>query len=547
MILPMSGPSLPSPLPLPLARLLEGIPILESQGDLAQPITGQTFDSRQAAPGRLFVAYQGVNRDVHDYLGEALARGASACLVERPLAQLRQRYGLPADATLVRVADARRARGLVAGALYGHPSRRLITAGITGTDGKTTTSCLLQALLAASLPAGLVSTVGARIGDAWLDTGLHATTPEPEDLQALLALMAQRGLSHAVVETSSHGLAQHRVAGVAYDLAVLTNLTPEHLDFHQSIEAYREAKGLLFGSLLRHPYKPEQAKTAVVNADDPHALWFAAQAPGPVLTYALGAPADFRLLRRLDAEGALQRYRVASPAGELDLATELPGDYNLANCLAALAGAYALGLSPSACLEPLAAFQGVPGRMEAIREGQPFAALVDFAHTPNALRQALMAGRQRANPDGRVIVVFGCAGLRDVPKRAAMGRAAAELADLTVLTAEDPRTESLNAIIAASAAALDEAGRVQGRDYWREPDRFEAIRRACAIARAGDVLLVCGKGHEQSLCFGEVEYPWDDREALKAALRGEAYGAELPTAIHHPPYPGDPSPKESRP
>lgn len=544
MIFSMSQPLLPDPSPVSLAQLLAGIPVLEVQGDLAQPISGQTYDSRQAAPGRLFVAYQGVSRDVHDFLGEALARGAAACLVERPLAELRQRYALPASATLVRVADARQARGLLAGALYGHPSRSLVTAGITGTDGKTTTSCLLHHLLAARLPAGLVSTVGARIGGEELDTGLHATTPEPEELQALLSLMVRRSLSHAVVETSSHGLAQHRVAGVAYDLAVLTNLTPEHLDFHQSIEAYREAKGLLFGSLLRHPYKPEQAKTAVVNADDPHALWFAAQAPGPVLTYALEAPADFRLQHRLSSQGALRRYQVAGPGGSLELATELPGDYNLANCLAALAAAYALGLDPADCLAPLAAFQGVPGRMEAIREGQPFTALVDFAHTPNALRQALAAGRQWTRPGGRVIVVFGCAGLRDVPKRAAMGRAAAELADLTVLTAEDPRTESLEAIIAASAAALDAAGRVEGRDYWREPDRFRAIRHACSLAREGDLLLVCGKGHEQSLCFGEIEYPWDDRKALRAALRGEPYGA-LPTASQVPVHP--PASKETRP
>lgn len=526
----------PPPHPLPLRSLIAEIPILEAQGDLETLIGGQTFDSRRAGPGLLFVAYQGLSQDGHGYLRDALDRGAAACLVERPLEELRARQGLPAGVPVVRVPDGRLARGLTADALYGHPSRSLVLAGVTGTDGKTTTSSLLHAVLAAAWPAGLVSTVAARIGDEEIDTGLHATTPEPEDLQALLALMVGRGLSHAVVETSSHGLAQHRVAGLAYDLAVLTNVTPEHLDYHESFEAYRAAKGLLFGPYLRHSFKPAQPKEAVVNADDPSAAWFAALAPRRPLTYSLGAaPADFRLLRRLDpdAEGR-RRYLVATPQGEQELATPLPGDYNLANCLAAMAGAHALGLGPADCLAPLAAFRGVPGRMEAIREGQPFAALVDFAHTPNALRQALLAGRERAGAGGRVIVVFGCAGLRDVPKRAAMGRAAAELADLTVLTAEDPRTEDLDAIIGASAASLLAAGRVEGRDFWRQPDRFQAIRQACALAGAGDVLLVCGKGHEQSMCFGMTEYPWDDRKALRAVLRGEAYG-DLPTARSTPP------------
>jgi len=522
---------LPAPRPRPLSELLAEVPVIAVSGDPACAIDHQTCDSRLTRPGSLFVAYHGVALDSHRFLADAAARGAAACLVERDPADLRAEQALPASLVLVQVADGRLARGLVAGALYDHPSRSMAIVGVTGTDGKTTTSSLLHAILVGvGRPAGLVSTVGARVGEDFVDTGLHATTPEPEALQALLALMRDRGLREAVVETSSHGLAQHRVADVAYDVAVITNLTREHLDYHQDLAGYREAKGMLFGALGRGPGKPGIVPTAVLNGDDPNLAWFAERSAGQRrLVYGLDAGVDFRLARRLQPQGSGQRFVAATPAGEVEVATTLQGDYNIANILAAMAAAYALGVAPRDMPAALARFGGVPGRMEAILEGQPFAAIVDFAHTPNALAQVLAAARGLAGPDGRVIVVFGCAGLRDVPKRADMGRVAGERADLTVLTAEDPRTEDLASIIAASAGGLLAAGRLEGRDFWREPDRFQAIRRAAALASRGDVLLVCGKGHEQSMCFGTTEYPWDDRLALRAALRGEAYGS-LPTA-----------------
>lgn len=526
-------PRLPAPRPRPLSALLAEVPVLAASGDLACAIDHQTCDSRQARPGSLFVAYRGVALDSHRFLADAVARGASACLVERDPEALRAEQALPPEVALVQVADGRLARGLVAGALYDHPSRQMAIVGVTGTDGKTTTSSLLHAiLLGAGRRAGLISTVGARVGEDVVDTGLHATTPEPEELQALLALMRDQGLEEAVVETSSHGLAQHRVADVAYDVAVLTNLTREHLDYHQDLAGYREAKGLLFRALARGPRKPGLVPTAVLNGDDHNLAWFAAIPAERRLVYGLQAGVDFRLARRLSPQGFGQRFLAATPAGEVEVSTALMGDYNIANILAAMAAAFALGVVPADMAAPLASFGGVPGRMEAILEGQPFAAVVDFAHTPNALAQVLAAARRLAGSAGRVIVVFGCAGLRDVPKRADMGRVAGERADLVVLTAEDPRTEDPAAIIDASARGLLAAGRVEGQDFWREPDRFQAIRRAVALARAGDVLLVCGKGHEQSMCFGTTEYPWDDRQALRAALRAETY-LSLPTFAPH--------------
>lgn len=527
---PMSAStSLPAPRPQPLASLLADVSVLDLSGDARRPIAYQTCDSRLVQPGSLFVAYRGVSEDSHRFLADAARRGATACLVEQDPARLRTEQALPPDLALVRVADARLARGLVAAALYDHPSRAMAVVGVTGTDGKTTTSSLLHAILVgAGRRAGLVSTVGARIGADLLDTGLHATTPEPEALQALLALMRDRGMDHAVVETSSHGLAQHRVAGIAYDVAVLTNLTREHLDYHQDLDGYREAKGMLFHALSRGPRKPGLPPTSVINADDPSAAWFSAIPAERRLSYGLEGQGDFRLLARLESRGALSRFTAATPGGEVEVEIPLAGDYNIANSLAAMAAAYALGVAPPEAVGPLARFGGVPGRLETIHEGQPFAALVDFAHTPNALAQVLTAARRMTGSDGRVIVAFGCAGLRDVPKRADMGRVAGRLADLILVTAEDPRTEDLDAIIAESARGLVEVGRREGRDFWRHRDRYQAVLHACALAEAGDVLLLCGKGHEQSMCFGDEEYAWDDRLALRAALRGERYGL-LPT------------------
>ncbi|MCB0215428.1 MAG: UDP-N-acetylmuramoyl-L-alanyl-D-glutamate--2,6-diaminopimelate ligase [Caldilineae bacterium] len=538
-----------------LAALLADVEILEAVGDLEVSITSITHDSRLAGPGTLFVAYRGVNLDVHRYLPDAFARGAAAALVERPVAELRRELQLPGEAVLVRVPEVRRARALVASALFGHPSRDMIVVGVTGTDGKTTTCTLIHAMLtAAGRRVGLISTVAAQVGQEALDTGLHVTTPEAEDVQRYLDLMRAAGTEIAVLETTSHGLHQHRVTGVAFDLAVLTNITHEALEYHGSFEAYREAKAKLFRMVSAADGKAGVEPCAVLNADDPSYARFASIPVARRLSYGLDTAADLRA-EAIESGPEGLRFRALTPAGSVEIRSRLGGRYNAANILAAMAAAQALGAPLDALAAGAVGLAGVPGRMESVDVGQPFHAIVDFAHTPNALDAALAAARDLTGPGGRVIAVFGCAGLRDPSKRAAMGRVAARRAELSLVTAEDPRTEDLDAIIEAVArgflaegahelpglgplpdrAPTDGAPSPRRPAFRREPDRFEAIRLACAAARDGDVLMLCGKGHEQSLCIGEVEHPWDDRLALRAALLGQGRDA----------LPGPPPPSPS--
>lgn len=533
-----SGPS-----PRALRDLLADVDVLDVFGDLDVQVARVTYDSRDCRPGTLFAAYQGVYQDVHRFLPDAFARGATAALVERPIAGLIAEFGPPPGATLVQVADVRLARAQIAAAQHGHPGRAMRIVGVTGTDGKTTTCTLLHAILgAAGYRVGVVTTVAARIGDDEIDTGLHVTTPEPEDLQALLARMRDAEVEIAVVETTSHGLVQHRVGALRFDVGVITNLTPEALEFHRTMDAYRDAKGLLFEKLVAAAGDAEAddlPPTAVLNADDPHFAHFAAIPVPRRLTYSrAGLPtADFRA-HDITLSPAGITFTAQTPLGDVQIRSPQAGTYNVSNILAAMAAGYAFGAGPDDWRAGVAAVGGIPGRMERVDAGQPFAAIVDFAHTPNALDEALQAARAMIGPGGRVLCVFGCAGLRDPGKRAPMGRHAGARADVTVITAEDPRTEDLDAILSAIAAGLAEAGAVEvapgardrraDRIFVRVPDRYEAIAEACARAGAGDVVIVCGKGHEQSLCFGDVEYPWDDRAAVRAVLRGERYG-RLPT------------------
>jgi UDP-N-acetylmuramoyl-L-alanyl-D-glutamate--2,6-diaminopimelate ligase len=317
------------------------------------------------------------------------------------------------------------------------------------------------------------------------------------------------------------------VAGCDFDVVAVTNVTHEHLDFHGTLSAYQQAKASLFEGLTRSFRKPGVDKVAVLNRDDDS------------FHYLSPIPADRQVVYSVDGEGDVTaqdvvfdpgstRFTLRTPAGETPIETALAGAFNVSNVLAAASVAVALNLSPGAIAAGVAAVPEVPGRMERIEEGQDFPAIVDFAHTPNALRRALETAQTMADDGGHVIVVFGCAGLRDREKRTMMGRIAGELADLVIITAEDPRTESLEEIMAESAAAATAAGKREGANLWRVPDRGEALRFACHEARKGDVVIACGKGHEQSMCFGTTEYSWDDREAMRRALRGETLDT-LPT------------------
>lgn len=514
-----------------LAQLLQDVPgILALTGPTELPINRVVSDSRQVTPGALFVAYRGIGTDAHRYIPDALSRGAVAVVGELPA---------PADrgiATYVQVADGRAALGWLCAAWEGHPSRTMTLVGVTGTDGKTTTTNLLYAILAAAgRRAALISTVNAVIGQVTYDTGLHTTTPDAADVQRYLGQMRDAGTEVGVLEVTSHGLAQHRVTGCLFDVAVVTNITHEHLDFHGSYAAYRDAKAMLFRSLLDQPprlaAKPgviRPPKSAVLNRDDASFAYLAALPAERTFTYGRDAaagpgthltahdvaflPAGLAFTIRISGEtpgDALAEFAIRSP---------LVGGFNVSNILAASAAGLALGVAPSAITAGVAEMTGIPGRMERIDRGQPFTAIVDFAHTPNALDRALETVRELTAHGGRVLCVFGSAGLRDREKRRLMGQVAARQADFTVVTAEDPRTEDLAAIMAETMGELRKLGREEGRDYAGIPDRQAAILYAVQQARPGDVVVVCGKGHEQSMCFGTVEHPWRDQDALAWAL-----------------------------
>ena len=474
------------------------------------PITAVTSDSRAVQPGALFVAVSGGSLDGHHFIPDALTRGAAAVVGTQP--------GLSLPVPYVQVSDGRSALARLAAAFYGYPARRLTVLGVTGTDGKTTTTNLIhQIMLAAGLRAGMISTINAVIGDEILDTGFHVTTPDATDVQSYLACMLAAGLTHVVLEATSHGLAQHRVDACEFDIGVVTNITHEHLDYHGSYEAYRDAKARLLQELALTGPKPQgNPRLAVINRDDQSYDFLHKLVTVRQVAYSLSPGADLWAEEVVYGPHGV-RFTAVAPGFKVELSSSLVGAYNVHNILAAVAAtALGLGLPAEAVQRGVAALSAVPGRMERIDLGQDFTAIVDFAHTPNALQRALETARQLTS--GRVLVVFGSAGLRDRQKRRLMAEVSARLADISVLTAEDPRTESLDAILAEMAAGASSQGGLEGQTFFRVPDRGEAIRLAVRLARPGDLVIACGKGHEQSMCFGETEYLWDDRTAMRAAL-----------------------------
>jgi UDP-N-acetylmuramoyl-L-alanyl-D-glutamate--2,6-diaminopimelate ligase len=523
-------------------------------------LSGFVEHTDDVAPGKCFVARVRTGSDGHAYIGKAVAAGASLILGQRPVAELAGALG---DIPYLRVKDTAVALAWLAAAWHGFPSRRLVMIGVTGTDGKTTTTNLIfQILKSAGLQAGMISTIKASIGDEEEPLELHVTTPEAPIVQAFLGRMVEAGVTHCVLEATSHGLAQRRVEAVDFDLAVVTNITHEHLDYHGDYAGYFKAKARLFESLQHsqnvtqsrppgNEYKEKVEKTAILNADDRSYEALAAIPAAHQLTYALDNPADitasnityrsetttFMLhlphhpLAKADSgqpspADPITRSPKLTPASPHPIATPLPGRFNIYNILAASAAAHALGLDPKHIAAGIAAVKALPGRMEAIDRGQPFRVLVDFAHTPHSLEAALRAAREMTG--GNVITVFGSAGRRDVAKRRLMAEAASEAADLTVLTAEDPRTESLDGILEMMAQGCRVQGGVEGTNFWRVPDRGQAIYFALSLARPEDLVLICGKGHEQSMCFGVIEYPWDDMRATAAALDALLSGEPMP-------------------
>ncbi len=473
-------------------------------------ITGIAIDSRAVKPGSLFVAMKGGTLDGHNYIQKAVENGAAAIIGEADLSGLSVPY--------IRLESTRQALTFLAAAFYNWPARKLTVIGITGTDGKTTTSNIIHKILVtAGIKAGMISTVNAVIGNEVLDTGFHVTTPDAHDVQRYLAKMVDAGLTHVVLETTSHGWAQHRVDGCEFDVAVVTNITHEHFDEHGSYENYRAAKARLFSSLERTKTKPQgNPRLGVINRDDRSFEFLNEFIKTKKLSYGLGDLADVRAVNAQYSSSGIE-FIAISNGFRVSIKSDLVGAYNVSNCLAALTAAvYGLGVAPETAARGIASLDGIPGRMEQIDLGQNFIAIVDFAHTPNALKVALEAARKMT--EGRVISVFGSAGLRDKEKRRMMAETSVDLADVSILTAEDPRTESLDGILEEMAEGARSRGGREGDTFWRVADRGEAIKLAIRLAREGDIVLSCGKGHEQSMCFGKTEYLWDDRTAMRAAL-----------------------------
>ncbi len=492
-----------------LADLIRALPRAKAWGDTAVSIASITCDSRQVMEGSLFVAYPGVAVDGHDFVPQALEKGAVAVVAERKIRGL--------GAPFVVVPNGREALAHLSAAWYGFPARKLTVVGVTGTDGKTTTCNLLHSILtAAGLRAGLVTTVNAAIGDRVMDTGLHTTTPDAPDVQSYLAEMVSAGMEIAVLEATSEGLAQHRMTACDFDLAAITNVAHDHLYFHGTREAYREAKAMLFRHLMAGYRKPGVPKVAVLNADDDSYRYLRSIPADRQWAYSIEGDVDI-VATGLRRSATDTRFAVQSPEEDFELRTALLGDFNVSNILAATSAALALGVPIDAIQRGVWAVKGIVGRMERVDEGQDFLAIIDFAHTPNALERALETARTLTS--GRVIAVFGCAGERDVAKRAWMGEISGRLADVTVLTAEDPRTEPLASILAEMARGAEKAGAVKGQGYFCVDDRAEAIQFAVDLAQPGDLVIACGKGHEQSMCYGTLETPWSEHKVLRTALR----------------------------
>ena len=498
-----------------LASLIEEIPGAELvRGDGDAVIEHVEHDSRRVEQGALFVAVPGFTVDGHAFLTDALDAGAAAVVVERG------RRGtwrhLPGDQPIVAVEDTRAALAQAAAALHGHPGREITVIGITGTDGKTTTAYILTSILeAAGARVGRLGTVDAYVPGTDIDSHTHRmTTPEAPEVQRLLREMVEAGCEYAIVEATSHGLALHRLDEVAFDIAVLTNLTGDHLDFHESFEAYREAKGRLFAALDQPP--GGAARAAVANADDPSASFLLGLTSQRAIRYGLETPGVDVTARHVELHADGSRFRLALPGAEVGTEIRMPALFNVANALAAAAAALALGIEPEAIGRGIAACHGVPGRMERIDMGQPFSVVVDYAHTGDSVRKVLSVLRELA--ERSLIIVAGAAGERDPGRRFGVGRAAAEGADFAVFTNEDPRSEDPATIVREIGRHAEEAGRVRGRDFIEVEDRREAIAAALARAEPGDSVVICGKGHERSIELGGESIPWDDREVTREEL-----------------------------
>jgi UDP-N-acetylmuramoyl-L-alanyl-D-glutamate--2,6-diaminopimelate ligase len=494
-------------------------------GDGDVDVTSIDYDSREATAGSLFVAVPGLTVDGHAYLGRAVAGGAEAVAVQADREGIWHALVEGGGADIIVLPDTRLGLAAISAAFYGYPARKLNVIGVTGTDGKTSLCYLVGHILArAGLKNGLITTAECRIGDELLpDTG-RFTTPEAPQVQAMLAQMVEVGCEWAIIEATSHGLAMNRVDACEYDIAAFTNLGSDHLDFHGSLDTYREAKGRLFEMLDTAVEKSIQ-KTAVLNRDDPAYGYFKQRSSARAIEYGFDPMAHVwaRDLRpepwQTWAEVVVQALGGGLASGQI--CVPKPGRMNVYNALAATGICLAAGLELEEIVWGIDSWPGAPGRTERIDEGQPFTVLVDFAHAPDSLRRVLEMLRETNR--GRIVALFGAIGERDKERRPGMAKAAAELADYTFVTDDNPYTEDRQAILNDIAAAMRSEGRREGHDFSVVPDRREAIAQALSMAVDEDVVLLAGKGHEREVHIGEGGYECDDREISRRILQDMGY------------------------
>ncbi len=496
-----------------LSNLLDGINIMDRRGNLDIPIKGVTDDSRDVKDGYVFACMSAVyeseyalwtyNTDGHDYIPAAIKNGAAAILSQRPF-----QPGWATDrVTFVQVPDTRYALARVAAQFYGNPSSKLMVVGVTGTNGKTSTVYLTRSVLAAAnLKTAVFGTIVQRVAGSDMPAGM--TTPEAHKLQKMLSDAAAEGLDSVVMEVSSHALELKRPDGIEFDVAVFTNLTQDHLDFHKNMDGYLAAKTRLFSHLM----KRDKRTFAIINVDDPAGKHIAQRANAEVITYAVQEEADLRVLDFQSSVEGLAFWASIWGDRELEVKLQLSGEYNLHNALAALGVGLSQGLDLGVIKSGLESVNLVPGRFERVDCGQDYTVVVDYAHTPDALERVLQTARKIT--EGRLVTVFGCGGDRDKTKRPLMGRVATTLSDYSIITSDNPRTEDPLEIIFQIKAGVD-SSLLEGDKYELIPDRRSAIQKAIEMAEKGDMIVIAGKGHENYQILKDGRIHFDDREVAR--------------------------------
>jgi len=490
-----------------LQELIDLLPNAIIQGNTKVVITDLAQDSRKIISGTLFVCLSGVKNDGHDYIMQAYRQGAVAVVVEKEV------VNIPKDLTVIKVTNTREAMMVIAPYFFGYPSRRLRMIGVTGTNGKTTTTYLIRSTLRqAGFEVGMIGTIQNSIGDRVIPT--QNTTPDVIDLQKLLAEMVEYRMDYVVMEVSSHALALNRVAGCEFDVGIFTNMTRDHLDFHGTFENYLEAKTKLFQSLSSKDNQ-KKGKSAIVNADDKAATFILGKTTCKTITYGIHNNVDLQA-QNVNIQATGTQFDISGSFGIMPLQLKITGLFNVYNVLSAVGAALAEGIEPHVIKTALEGFQSVPGRFELIDVGQPFSIIVDYAHTPDGLENILKTAQQIATR--RIIVVFGCGGDRDKTKRPIMGQLAVKYGNVVIATSDNPRTEDPDNILSEIEKGILEALTAE-KVYEKIRDRRQAIERALHLAEVDDIVIIAGKGHENYQILKDRTISFDDKEVAKAIIK----------------------------